>query len=346
MKHLNSLFAVLILFSSSTLFSQDQLVQRRVLLVDFANLQSKADFEYLQISIPEAMLTALSDTKNFDLLPADSWSNLVERGDFAAKDNRSDQKTRNAGLSQGADVVVIGSFATIDQDLKITARALEVESGRVIVSKSVLAKTDGSMFGSIDQLSADLAKEMKQKLPPLPPREIIREKKVYKDYAEQEGSKVTMARLSFGKPVLSSSQLSWRIMGDLISFRGPIDSRFFGKFSYGSLSSPINGEVITLALGLVWPIHLTNNWSLFPGFGIQYSFVNGDFPQQSNGSNGYSSGKNFGPVGTISAEYAFDDSPVGVYGELIVSGENTTNIPNEIFFDLTLTLGVTYRGIF
>ena len=351
MKHLNTLF-VCLLFSSSTLLAQDQLVKRRVLLVDFANLQNKADFEYLQISIPEAMLTALSDTKNFDLLPADTWSNLVDRGDFAAKDNRSDQKARNAGLSRGADVVVLGSFVNINQDLKITARAIETESGRVIVSKSVLAKTDGSMFGSIDKLSVDMAKEMKTKLPPLPPREIIREKQG----PSRPLQKQTLARISYGKPLLTDlSTVDWRMSGDLILFAGPFYSRFFGKLTYGKMqSSTSSGTLISAGLGLIWPLQLTKNFYFTPGLGFNMTAVNGNYLMLVSNTalpgslptleNLNIRSESYGPVGTISFEYAFSSAPVGIYVELMTAIEATESTPQRNVGELTGLFGVTYRG--
>lgn len=226
-------FTVTLVLTINPLFSQETLVNRRVLLVDFANLQNNPNYGYMEGSLPEAMLTALQNTGNFDLLPMDTWQNLVSEGTFEKNDNKSEKRARAAAASQQADVLLLGSFIVADQDLRITARAIDVETGRIIVSKKERAKTDGSMFTAIDKLAAEMAKEMKEKLPPLPPREIIRERVKVIDGGK--GALLWRSALMPGWGNLYASQWrGWFYMG---AFLGAAGYSFLAYQDYQSKAS-------------------------------------------------------------------------------------------------------------
>lgn len=165
---------LLFFFNFSPVFSQDVLVPRRVLVLSFANPQRNPNFGYLETSIPEVALSALQETKSFDLMSLDTWANLVKSQAFNAEDNRDEEKAVAAAKKVQADVVVLGSFIIVGAEMQMTARALEVQSGRMLVSRTARTKTDVRMFEAIDKLAKGLATEMKQKLPPLPQREVIR----------------------------------------------------------------------------------------------------------------------------------------------------------------------------
>jgi TolB-like protein len=283
MKSLRYALTFVLLSLLTSLYSQEQLVNRRVMLVNFTNLQNKADFEYLAISIPEAMLIALDDTKNFDLLQVSTWDKLVESGKYAKSDTKKDARVQAAGLSQGADVVVLGSFANIGQDLKITARAIEVKSGRLIVTKSVLAKTDGSMFGSIDKLSVDMANEMKNKLPPLPPKEVIREKIVQSSSAtylatnEKTISTILSTRFIMSKRFINTNALTnsgpqFAFNDIFLGLDFPLNSGHIVNLSYSKESALFHNDSVSStaeSLSLGFDLLIKGNSNI--GRGIYFS---------------------------------------------------------------------------
>ena len=330
MKPLRYALTFVLLSLLTSLYSQEQLVNRRVMLVNFTNLQNKADFEYLAISIPEAMLIALDDTKNFDLLQVSTWDKLVESGKYAKSDTKKDARVQAAGLSQGADVVVLGSFANIGQDLKITARAIEVKSGRLIVTKSVLAKTDGSMFGSIDNLSVDIAGEMKNKLPPLPPREVIREKIVQTPgQPTARILSVRFIRLGVGRSFSSSSFHDAGFNLITLDFLSPypklklplyarLTYRYIVPYSvtvYSQYDTAFSASILSFDLGFSIPYRISNRWFVAADIGARLSSYSETSDVQFGnlvGSKLENTTFTIGPAFTISLEYLLSKN-IGLY---------------------------------
>lgn len=174
-----TLSILLILFTGTGLLhaqeeKSGELVNRRVLILDFYNAQNDNSFGYLETSIPDAFENSLADTGSFELLPRETWSNLVRDNVFAKDEAKSESVAVEAGKRVQADVVVMGSFVIAGGKLNIKAKAIEIPGGRIAVSKSRLSKTDGSMFDAINELARTMAAEMKEALPPVPPREIVK----------------------------------------------------------------------------------------------------------------------------------------------------------------------------
>lgn len=138
-----------------------------MLILDFANLQKKESFVFLETSIADALEGPLNDTKSFVILPRGTWNDYIQSGKFTKADCKNEKKALSAAKMSQADVVVIGQFAVIGTKMTIIAKALDVESGRIVVSKSKMSNTDASMFTAIENISKELAEEMKKKLPPL-----------------------------------------------------------------------------------------------------------------------------------------------------------------------------------
>lgn len=151
--------------------SEEILINRSVLILDFMNTQNSRNYDYLKVSIPDAFKDPLDSTKQFELLSRElGRKRAVEMGisDFASEENAL-KIARNIG----ADVVVLGSFIVIGSKIKIQAMALEVKSGRVAISRSTMGKTDSTIFQAIDKLATGLSSDMAKDLKPIPQREKI-----------------------------------------------------------------------------------------------------------------------------------------------------------------------------
>lgn len=214
-------------------------INRRVLILDFYNSQKKEAYGFLETSIPDAVEGPLKETKSFELLERSRWSNFLNKGIFRKGDERDEKKAQEAGLKANADVVVMGQFAIMGTSMNITAKAIETQSGRIAVSKSKVTKTDGSMFTKINQLASELAAEMKEKLPPLEQKEIIK----VKDSSSFIHSIYTTAGAGIMQPLYDAprgitSGQSLYINSDLPIFFGAlgIRSRPMGGILYRSRS--------------------------------------------------------------------------------------------------------------
>ena len=97
---------------------------------------------------------------------------------FKNKDAYDEDKVTRAGKKVQADVVVTGSFTAEGGYIKMTAKAIEISSGRTMINRSRTSRLTGNIFIAIDKLAKDMAKRMKEKLPPLKQRVIMKDTQV------------------------------------------------------------------------------------------------------------------------------------------------------------------------
>jgi TolB-like protein len=150
------------------------LIKRKVLILDFVN-KNKEDHVngYLVETIPDAIIDPLNDTKTFELMPRDKSREIMKISGLTTDDLANETTALDIARKSGAQVVVLGSFLVSKNEMVFQARALEVASGRLAVSKSQRGKISGNMFDLIGQLAKDLAKDMKNELPPVPQERIV-----------------------------------------------------------------------------------------------------------------------------------------------------------------------------
>jgi TolB-like protein len=158
---------------------KETLINRRVLILDFVNTQKAVDFSYLENSIPDSLLSPLDKTRSFEILKRSLWKDLVDQEKFKPADAYNESKAILAGKACGADVVVIGSFVALNDRIRIFARAIELSSGRIMVSRDISAPLDNYIFETISKLTDEISVEMKEKLPPLPQQVITVEREKY-----------------------------------------------------------------------------------------------------------------------------------------------------------------------
>lgn len=150
-------------------------INRRVLILDFYNVNQNENYAYLSNSIADAFQDPLDKTKIFELLKRSLWSQMLTKGKFVKRDAYNEDRAVAAGKAVQADVVLTGSFSVVKDFIKMTAKAIEVSSGRVMVNRSRTSRLTGNIFNAIDLLAKDMAARMKNKLPPLEQRIIIKE---------------------------------------------------------------------------------------------------------------------------------------------------------------------------
>ncbi|MES0490665.1 MAG: hypothetical protein ABUK01_11765 [Leptospirales bacterium] len=155
------------------------LIKRRVLILDFVNIKKSEDYTYLEQSIPDSFLDPLDQTKSFELLSRNLWTKLRKQLKYEKEDAYDQGKAIEAGRRAPADVIVMGSYTVIGSKMQINASAVDLSSGRALVSRSTVTPLTASMFQAINKLAKSMAQEMKEKLPPLPQKFIVKERVKY-----------------------------------------------------------------------------------------------------------------------------------------------------------------------
>lgn len=156
------------------LTAQAALIKRKVLVLDFVN-KNKADKNngYLVETIPDALMDPLKDTNSFELLPRDKSREVMKTAGFKTDDLANESVALEIAKKSGAHVVVMGSFVVSKREMVFQARALEVHSSRLAVSKSKRGRITANMFDLINALAKEMAQGMKEELPPLPQERIV-----------------------------------------------------------------------------------------------------------------------------------------------------------------------------
>jgi len=179
----------------SAVEKKEEGVNRKVLILDFVNTQRSPDYAYLESTIPDAFMEPLEKTKVFELLPRSLWSEFISSKGFKKEEAWMENKAVKAGQEGNSDVVVIGSFAVVKDKMHIFSKAIEVASGRVIISRSKSSNIDGTMFDAISGLANEMSADMKDKLPPLKQKVVTKERVI-------DTSKVTFGGMIWRNAIL------------------------------------------------------------------------------------------------------------------------------------------------
>lgn len=169
---------LLVLLTTVSLYSQapavGPMVKRKVLILDFVNKNKDDQINgYLVETIPDAIIDPLNATKSFELLPRDKSREIMNIAGLATDDLANETVAIDIAKKAGAQVVVLGNFLVSKSEMIFQARAIEVASGRLAVSKSQRGRISGNMFDLISKLAKELAKDMKNELPPIPQERIV-----------------------------------------------------------------------------------------------------------------------------------------------------------------------------
>lgn len=147
---------------------------KRVIILDFKNLDKNPDYQYLESSITEAVKTDLKAKFVFREMPTEEWQKLATENLFAwPEENYTKGFGVNLGKAGRQDVVIGGYFqATKSRKKGNTATVIRTNVFIVDVRKKSLASefeielpTDAKLFESISQLTGKVVEESKSVLP-------------------------------------------------------------------------------------------------------------------------------------------------------------------------------------
>jgi len=158
---------------------EKKLIKRRILILDFVNQKKTTSANYLTVSIPEGFIPPLQRLKTFVVLNRSKSAKAVKHLKLKLSQLNNEENAIRLGKISDADVVIIGNFVTIGNSIQITAKAVDVITGRIQVSQTKVGKLDSSIFVTIEKMSNAMAIEMRRKLKPLSQK--IREKVIIKE---------------------------------------------------------------------------------------------------------------------------------------------------------------------
>lgn len=151
---------------------------RKVIILDFKNLDKNPDYGYLEDSITEAIRNDLKAKFDFKELPQKDWRSLAEKNYYLwPEENHSRGFALNLGLLARQDIAIGGYYqAIIEKKARRGAKAhdfvirahvfvLDIGKKKVVSEFDMIMPADASLFGAVEELAARVVKESKSVLP-------------------------------------------------------------------------------------------------------------------------------------------------------------------------------------
>ncbi|MCI0469974.1 MAG: tetratricopeptide repeat protein, partial [Nitrospirae bacterium] len=154
------LIVLVLLFS----FTEIQAADFKVAVLPFRNLMQKEDLNWLSEGIASTITANLGKVKGLDLVERSQLQLTLKEMGLQQSGIVDEGTAVKAGKSLGAQVVVIGEFQVVGDQVRISARFVEVQTAKVI-STSVVTGSFQNIFTLQDDVSISLAKSLNIDVP-------------------------------------------------------------------------------------------------------------------------------------------------------------------------------------
>jgi len=144
---------------------------KKVLILDFKNLDKNPNYNYLETSITDAVRKNLQEKFAFNEMPQSKWQSLAKDNFFLwAEDNYSRSVGLNLGVRAKQDIVVGGYYQAVRNAYgRYIVRAhvfvLDVGKRKIVTEFSIDMPADATLFDSVEKLATRVVKEAKAVLP-------------------------------------------------------------------------------------------------------------------------------------------------------------------------------------
>ncbi len=135
--------------------------EKKLIFLDFFNEANDKNLQYLSQSIGNAVDTAIKDKYRYSRIPEAAWKKYAKNNNWTGMDFYDRKKVRDMGKALGADGVIYGKYNSADQQLEIHAIIFSVIDGEVVDEQDAKAPISAEMFETINQVSDNLAKKIK-----------------------------------------------------------------------------------------------------------------------------------------------------------------------------------------
>jgi TolB-like protein len=126
-----------------------------VAVAGFANITRQAEDEWLGTGLAEAVTAALRETEGIEVWGRERLRESLRRLGMETSELQPDDLVQ-LGRTTGARWVLAGGFQRLGDQVRVTARVVEVESGRVLRAVKRDARIE-DIFGLQDRIVAELA---------------------------------------------------------------------------------------------------------------------------------------------------------------------------------------------
>lgn len=124
-----------------------------IAVTPFTNLSGQKDYDWLSVGIGEVFTTKLGSLSCFNLVERIKLSEALREIELGQTGLIDENTAPKVGKMIGAEGLVVGSFQIIGQTIRIDARLLDVETGKVHVFAGAYGELD-KIFEAQDRIAA------------------------------------------------------------------------------------------------------------------------------------------------------------------------------------------------
>lgn len=134
---------------------------KKLIFLDFYNEANDKNLQYVANSIGDAVHEAIKEKYRYERISSAAWKKYATEQKWEQKDFYDRKKIREMGKSLGADGVIFGKYNTAEQRLELHGVIFSVIDGEVVDEQHASAPLSAEMFGTINEVSDNLAKKIK-----------------------------------------------------------------------------------------------------------------------------------------------------------------------------------------
>ena len=107
----------------------------------FDNTSGLEEYNPLSKGLADMLITDLSNVKSIQIVEREKLESLLSEIKLGSSKFFDPSTAQKLGAGLGADIILTGAFLSIEPDMRIDARLIEVETGKIIKSNKVLGKS-------------------------------------------------------------------------------------------------------------------------------------------------------------------------------------------------------------
>ena len=152
---------ILTLLFYGTVFPFSPLDDKIVIaVVDFRNTGNDKSYDYLENTIPEAIITNLAKGGNVEIVERSRLTEALKEMELGMTGVIDEQTAIEVGKAVGANAILLGSFVSIGDVIRINARLIDVETSRILKAETVQGGVGEEIFSLMDEMARSIEAQL------------------------------------------------------------------------------------------------------------------------------------------------------------------------------------------
>ena len=152
---------ILVLLFCETVFPFSLLDDKIVIaVVDFRNTGNDESYDYLENTIPEAIITYLAKAGNVEIVERSRLKDALKEMELGMSGILDEQTAVEVGKAVGANAILVGSFVSIGDVIRINARLIDVKTSRIIKAEIVQGGVGKEIFNLMDEMARSIEAQL------------------------------------------------------------------------------------------------------------------------------------------------------------------------------------------